>query len=305
MHGPRSGSEPVTRIDKWLRLRDARTLSVRGVSRASLAVTEVRFDSPGYGLSDPVDPQDAYAFGVQLRAYPFHELWCDGKAFPVREVMAGDTLIADLRIVEAVQTTVPFHSLQFILPRLFLRELAEDLEAPQVGDLYVAGRAPVRDAVLAAFATKVRPAVAAPPEANDLWASHLMLAFGTYVAGTYGGVRSPRIAGGLNAWQGRAATEMIAAHLDGGITVEELAAVCGPSASRFAHAFRNSFGIAPYQWLQARRIDRAKTMLAGPAGPSVDVALACGFADQSHFGRVFRRAVGMTPGAFRRSLRGI
>ena len=67
-----------------------------------------------------------------------------------------------------------------------------------------------------------------------------MLAFGTYVAGTYGGVRSPRIAGGLNAWQRRAATEMIAAHLDGGITVEELAAVCGLSASRFAHAFRNS-----------------------------------------------------------------
>ena len=135
MHGPRGGSEPVSRIDKWLRLRDARTLSVRGVSRASLAVTEVRFDSPGYGLSDPVDPQDAYAFGVQLRAYPFHELWCDGKAIPVREVMAGDTLIADLRLVEAVQTTVPFHSLQFILPRLFLRELAEDLEASQVGDL--------------------------------------------------------------------------------------------------------------------------------------------------------------------------
>ena len=132
-----------------------------------------------------------------------------------------------------------------------------------------------------------------------------MLAFGTYVAGTYGGVRSPRIAGGLNAWQRRAATEMIAAHLDGGITVEELAAVCGLSASRFAHAFRNSFGIAPYQWLQARRIDRAKTMLAGPAGPPADVALACGFADQSHFGRVFRRAVGMSPGAFRRSLRGI
>ena len=40
-----------------------------------------------------------------------------------------------MRMVEAVQTDVPFHSLQFLLPRLFLRELAEDLEASEVGDL--------------------------------------------------------------------------------------------------------------------------------------------------------------------------
>ena len=56
---------------------------------------------------------------------------------------------------------------------------------------------------------------------------------------------------------------MIEALLDGRITIEELAAVCGLSASRFAHAFRRSFGVAPYQWLQARRIDRAKPMLSG------------------------------------------
>ena len=124
--GSGSGGEPVSRIDAWLGLRDARTLSVRGIDRASLSVTEIRFDHPGYGLSDPVEPQDAYVFGLQLRAYPFHELWDDGKAIPVRQVRAGDTLIADMRTVEAVQTEVPFHSLQFFLPRLFLRELAKD-----------------------------------------------------------------------------------------------------------------------------------------------------------------------------------
>jgi AraC family transcriptional regulator len=131
-----------------------------------------------------------------------------------------------------------------------------------------------------------------------------MLAFGTYVAGTYGGLRAPRMASGINAWQRRAATEMIEARLDGRITIEELAAVCGLSVSRFAHAFRSSFGVAPYQWLQARRIERAKTMLSGSDGALADIALASGFADQSHFGRVFRRVVRMSPGAFRRTLRG-
>ena len=302
--GSRSSSDPVSRIDSWLRLRDARTLTVRGLNRASLSVTEVRFDHPGYGLSDPVNPQDAYVFGVQLRAYPFHELWNDGKAIPVRQVGAGDTLIADMRTVEAVQTAVPFHSLQFFLPRLFLRELADDLEASHVGDLRTTAGVPVRDPVLAAFAAMVRPAVATPPEASDLWASHLMLAFGSYVAGTYGGLRTPRMAGGINAWQRRAVTELMEAHIDGRITIEELASVCGLSVSRFAHAFRHSFGVAPFQWLQARRIDRARTMLSRSTAALSDIALACGFADQSHFGRVFRRAVGTSPGAFRGTLRG-
>ena len=140
-----SGCEPVNRIDAWLGLRDARTLSVRGIDRASLSVTEIRFDHPGYGLSDPVVPQDADVFGLQLRAYPFHELRDDGKAIAVRQVRAGDTLIADMRTVEAVQTDVPFYYAQFLLPRLFLRELAEDLEASEVGDLRTTAGRPARD----------------------------------------------------------------------------------------------------------------------------------------------------------------
>ena len=207
---------------------------MRGVHRASLTVTEVRFDHPGYGLSDPVVPQDAYVFGVQLRAYPFHELWNDGKVLPVRQVLPRDTLIADLRTVEAVHTTVPFHSLQFFLPRSFLRELADDLEAPSIGDLRALPGVAVRDPILAAFAFKVRPALATPCEANDLWASHLMLAFGTYVAGTFGGMRTLRGVGGLNAWQRRAATEMIEAHLHGRITIRSLrqSVVCPSATSR-------------------------------------------------------------------------
>jgi AraC-like DNA-binding protein len=48
------------------------------------------------------------------------------------------------------------------------------------------------------------------------------------------------------------------------------------------------------------RIDRARTMLADASSSLADVACATGFADQSHFTRVFSRVVGMSPGAWRR-----
>jgi AraC-like DNA-binding protein len=60
-------------------------------------------------------------------------------------------------------------------------------------------------------------------------------------------------------------------------------------------------GIAPHNWLLTRRIEVAKEQLRSSQLSLSDVALACGFADQSHFTRVFTRMVGVSPGAWRRA----
>jgi AraC family transcriptional regulator len=52
--------------------------------------------------------------------------------------------------------------------------------------------------------------------------------------------------------------------------------------------------VTPYRWLIGRRVERAKTLL-GVTSPLADIALACGFADQSHMTRMFKRATGMAP----------
>jgi AraC-like DNA-binding protein len=52
-----------------------------------------------------------------------------------------------------------------------------------------------------------------------------------------------------------------------------------------------------------RRIDRAKALLTEAGLNLAEIALACGFADQSHFTATFRKIVGATPGSFRRDLR--
>ena len=82
----------------------------------------------------------------------------------------------------------------------------------------------------------------------------------------------------------------------------ELAALCRLSASRFAHAFKASIGVAPHRWLLQRRIERAKSLLKDSGEPLADIALRCGFADQSHFTRVFKRREGASPGVWRETL---
>ena len=85
------------------------------------------------------------------------------------------------------------------------------------------------------------------------------------------------------------------------IGLDELASVCGLTRFHFSRAFKASFGVPPYHYLNQRRIDRARQMLVGTGFPIASIAEACGFNGASQFGRSFRSAVGQTPLAFRRS----
>ncbi|PKM29681.1 MAG: AraC family transcriptional regulator, partial [Gammaproteobacteria bacterium HGW-Gammaproteobacteria-12] len=88
------------------------------------------------------------------------------------------------------------------------------------------------------------------------------------------------------------------AHFHQNIGLDELARVCGVDRFRLSRAFKAAFGIAPHGYLIQLRLVRARRLLALGTAPA-DVASDLGFADQSHLGRWFRRANGLTPGAYR------
>lgn len=83
--------------------------------------------------------------------------------------------------------------------------------------------------------------------------------------------------------------------------VGELAQAAGLTRFELSRRFRRVAGMSISEYLQRARIDRAKALLDDAAMPLAEVALAAGFFDQSHFTRVFRRYVGMPPGAFQRA----
>jgi AraC family transcriptional regulator len=117
------------------------------------------------------------------------------------------------------------------------------------------------------------------------------------------GTKATPVRGGLPPARLRRVEEFLMAHLAADIGLDALAAIADLSPKHFARAFRQSTGMPPHRWLIQRRIDRAKALLRTTDTTLVEIALACGFADQSHFTASFRKLVGLTPGSLRQEMR--
>jgi AraC family transcriptional regulator len=105
--------------------------------------------------------------------------------------------------------------------------------------------------------------------------------------------------GGLPAWRLKRVLAYIDDNLGGDINLDDLAGVARLSPHHFSELFRQSTGTSPYRYVLRRRVECAKVLLRESVMGVLEVALAVGFADQSHFSKVFRRVTGMAPGAWR------
>ena len=104
---------------------------------------------------------------------------------------------------------------------------------------------------------------------------------------------------GLPARMLRNIEEYIDLNLEKDLGVEKLASHLGISASYFTRSFRSSVGLTPHAYVMRRRLLRAQELLASTERPLTDIALATGFADQSHFSRRFHEMTGVPPRIFR------
>lgn len=106
---------------------------------------------------------------------------------------------------------------------------------------------------------------------------------------------------GLSNQRLQAAIDYINAHLEFNISLEDLAQVAQiNSCHYFCHLFKQSTGITPYQYVIQQRIKRAKRLLKLENLPLAEIALRCGFCNQSAFSRTFRKLVGVTPRSYRK-----
>ena len=107
---------------------------------------------------------------------------------------------------------------------------------------------------------------------------------------------------GLSADQHARVLDFVARRFGDTITIEALAREAGLSPSHFSRVFHATLGQTPYQFVMDYRIEKARAMLADTSRALIDVALDCGFADQPHFSRIFKRLTGRTPKEYRAAL---
>ncbi len=121
-------------------------------------------------------------------------------------------------------------------------------------------------------------------------------------ADTIGLVGAP-VAGGLAPWQIKRVAEHIESNLCEKLHLDDLAILVKLSTSYFSAAFRRNFGISPHLYIIGRRVELAKQLMAEEGMQLCEIALECGFADQAHLSRLFRRVTNMAPTAYRQRLK--
>ncbi|QPB24013.1 AraC family transcriptional regulator [Rhizobium sp. 007] len=195
----------------------------------------------------------------------------------------------------------PFDFLLLEISPASLIRIAEGAELPGVTSL--AAETASKDIVLANLCRALIPALEKPEEASALFVDQMATAIGTYLVQRYGDrpIAASNRSRSLSRSHEHLAKSLLRENLDGNISISEVAKVCNLSRGYFIRAFRETTGMTPYQWLLSERVNRARELLRASNAPLAEVAIACGFADQSHFTRVFSSIAGLTPGNWRRN----
>lgn len=109
---------------------------------------------------------------------------------------------------------------------------------------------------------------------------------------------------GLDPEARRLVQELVDASLQQPPTAASMAAKIGMGTARFVREFRASFKATPHQYIQHRRLARARELLLRTDAPLTAIALDTGFSNHAHFATVFRAEMGTTPSNFRRASSG-
>ncbi|WP_429328614.1 helix-turn-helix domain-containing protein [Paraburkholderia atlantica] len=185
------------------------------------------------------------------------------------------------------------------LSRSFFTRLEDEHHAPGISGLICANGQ--KDPVLGHLSRALTASLEATDPLSRLFVEQMGLGLGTHIARRYGNFASAdvRVSRGLSSAIEARAKELLLDSNRGEISIADIARECNLSRGYFIRAFAKSTGRTPHQWLLEQRTEQARQLLEETDMTLSEIAAICGFADQSHLGRVFVKLVGTTPGAWR------
>lgn len=292
---------PGNREHSFIPSLESHSIKIHGSASQVLGVTRLKSSVANSGHTAPHLLEDAFLLGIQLRNYA-GDLYLQGRKLAFTRQAIGEIMFYDYREEWQAELLSPFDCVNFHIPLSLLDASLEDERRTKVPGLRYKPGIPTADPVVPGLVQALLPILGPNAKLNQLFIDHVGLALTAHLTRTYGDLVAlrPQSTGALAPWQERRAKDYIEHKIGVGIALPVLAAECGLSTSHFARAFRISTGVAPYQWLLQRRIERARQLLLGTSQSIAEIAAACGFADQSHLSKVFVRENGEPPAAWRR-----
>ncbi len=274
-----------------------RALSARTISREPIGIA--RLITPPV-RSQLIPPEESYAIHVYMSSHGAVDACINGKYVRVPAGKTADIAIADFEIPQRGHFHTAMDVLHIRFPKRTLADLAYD-RGVRNGRWLQTILGGVHDPVLYGLACALSEKINDYGSEDQLFVDNVALAFYAHTVRAYGdGVQTDATRGVLAPWQLRRSCDIMATNLNGNITLVELASACGRAVSHFSRAFRRTIGIPPHQWLMKHRVNKAKDLLKNSNCSVLEVALTCGFADQSHFNRVFYKFEKFPPARWRR-----
>jgi AraC family transcriptional regulator len=189
------------------------------------------------------------------------------------------------------------------LPQSLLQAVAEDSGMDAVR-LEIRNRFQIRDAELEMLSWAMKREMELGCPTGRIYLNGLTLAVASrLVAWHSSAAKAPAVPNeGLSGLRLKQVLSFIEEQLAEDLSLEQIAAVAGVSASHVKTLFRKSMGMPVHQYVIQRRVERAKALLTKDSLSMAEIAAAAGFAHQSHMARHMRRVLGMPPLAMKRLL---
>jgi AraC family transcriptional regulator len=189
------------------------------------------------------------------------------------------------------------------LPQTLLRTVADESELDSAR-MEIRDQFQIRDTELEAIIWAIKREMEMGSPSGRLYLDGLTLAVASRLVVRHSSVtkRMEERDEGLDGRTLKQVLSFIEDQLAEDLSLEKIAAIAAMSASHLQTLFRISMGVTVHQYVIQRRVERAKAMLMQDGLSMAEIALAAGFAHQSHMARHMRRALGMPPQALKRLL---
>lgn len=201
----------------------------------------------------------------------------------------------------------PIDVTHLYLPQAELSRVAEDIFERSIDCVGMEDCIRSEDNILPCLMTAFEAELADGGLGGNLYLAALKEQLCVHLLRNYATVRfkEASVGGRMASWQRRRLVEFVEENLGRSIRLEELAHEVRTSVSGLMRKFHAEFDCAPHAYVLRQRLERAQRLLAEPAAmPHKLIAANCGFSDQSHMVRHFKRAFQLTPVEYRRAVTG-
>ena len=228
------------------------------------------------------------------------EWWCDGKSGR-RTTTAGSLILAPPGSRDSLKFSRSSRRLLVSIEEPLLRRASAELEIQ--GPLTFERRWVFEDNQLRLLLSEIEREMLGNWTMGQLYGDVLGMALSLALVKNYShsNIALPSAKGGLTPARLKRVLGYMNDHCHKDVRLSELAEVAQTSLYHFSRLFHESMGMPPHQYLTQMRIEKAKALLRVPRSSIAKIAIATGFANSSHFGKTFRRVVGVTPSEYKAS----